>query len=358
MSQNGHKNGTNKANNNNNKTKTNIPGIREGWFSEQEVMWPGQKFSLALEEFSEDKAVLFHQDSDYQKVLVFRSAQYGNVLVLDNVIQMTERDEFAYHEMMVNLPLCAHPKPRKVVIVGGGDGGVLRQVCRHKDVTSITVVEIDPMVCEVGKQFFGESIRQAFADPRVTVVQEDGAKFIARHENEFDVIIADSSDPVGPAETLFEPAFYEKMYHALSDDGGIVCVQAESFWIHLDLISDLMACCKEIFDHAEYAGTMVPTYPCGQIGFLLAGKNTQHGTCRIPARIPDFIASSSSGSSSLGSELKWYNPQMHRAAFVLPNFVEERLEQWNSDYYEEDKDEDNVRTEDIDRCFLQNCTIS
>ena len=311
-----------------------------------EVMWPGQKFSLALEEFDEEKAVLFHQDSEYQKILVFRSAQYGNVLVLDGVIQLTERDEFAYHEMMVNIPLCAHPAPKKVCIVGGGDGGVLRQVCKHSTdvVSSITVVEIDPMVMQVGKQFFGESIAKAFEDPRVTVVQEDGAKFIAKHEAEFDIIIADSSDPVGPAESLFEPAFYEKMYHSLAP-GGMVCVQAESYWIHLDLISDLIFACSEIFDHAEYAATLVPTYPCGQIGFILAGKGTLKGTCRIPTRTPPFL-----------SELKWYNPQMHRASFVLPTFVEERLEQWNSAY--DDDDEDDNKAEDVDRCFLQQCTIS
>lgn len=243
--------------------------------------------------------------------------------------------------MMVNLPLCAHPRPKKVCIVGGGDGGCLRQVCRHDDVESITVVEIDPMVMEVGKKFLGESIANAFDDQRVTVVQEDGAKFVAKHENEFDIIIADSSDPVGPAESLFEPAFYEKMYHALAT-GGIVCVQAESFWIHLDLISDLVACCSEIFDHAEYATTMVPTYPCGQIGFILAGKSTQNGTCRVPSRTPQFV-----------SELRWYNPQIHRAAFVLPTFVEEQLQQWNSIYDNED-----VRHEDMDRCFLSGCTIS
>lgn len=256
-------------------------------------------------------------------------------------IELTERDEFAFHEMMVNLPLCSHPNPKSVCIVGGGDSGVLRQVCRHKSVERITVVEIDPMVINVAKKFLGAD--SAFRDSRVTIVQEDGAKYIANCENEYDVIISDSNDPIGPAESLFEPAFYEKMYNALAD-GGIVCVQAESFWIHLDLISDLVACSSEIFNHAEYASTMVPTYPCGQIGFILAGKNTNHGTCRIPVRTPDFL-----------SELKWYNPYVHKAAFVLPNFVESRLEQWNSAY---DDDGGNGGNEAIDRCFLQNCTIS
>ncbi|CAB9505868.1 Polyamine aminopropyltransferase [Seminavis robusta] len=324
-----------------NNNKQAVPGIRDGWFSETEAMWPGQKFSLALEEFSEQKSVLFHQDSGHQKILVFRSAQYGNVLVLDGVIQLTERDEFAFHEMMVHLPLCSHPNPKSVCIVGGGDGGVLRQVRKHKCVKSITLVEIDPMVTQVAKQYFRQDIRDAFEDPRLTIVQDDAANFIAAREAEFDVIITDNGDPIGPAQSLFEPAFYEKMYNALAPE-GIVCVQAESFWIHLDLISDLHACSNEIFSHAEYASTMVPTYPCGQIGFILAGKGTKSGTCRRPTRIPDFV-----------QDLQWYNPQTHMAAFVLPTFVAKRLGQCNHD-----DDDDADARERIDRCFLDNCTIS
>jgi len=254
-------------------------------------------------------------------------------------LELTERDEFAFHEMMAHMPICSHPNPKSVCRGGGGDSGVLRQVIRHKNIKRITVVEIDPMVINVAKKFFGAD--QAFRDSRVEIVQQDGAKYIANCANEYDVIISDSNDPLGPAESLFEPAFYENMYHALSD-GGVVCIQAESFWIHLDLISDLVACSSEIFDHAEYASTMVPTYPCGQIGFILAGKNTRHQTCHIPLHTPDCL-----------SELKWYNPQVHKAAFVLPTFVERRLEQWNSAF--DTKADDG---EEVDRCFLQNCTIS
>lgn len=343
-------------------SKNEIDGIEKGWFTETETMWPGQKFSLALEvrarsnlksmdtpfshpsqkEFDSKAAVLYHAESDFQSILVFRSAQYGNVLVLDGVIQLTERDEFAYHEMMVHVPMNAHPAPKRVLIVGGGDGGALREVCRHDIVEQVTVVEIDPQVVQTARKYFGSTLATCFDDPRVEIVHEDAADYLRWKHGAFDVIIGDTSDPIGPAETLFQPQFYESMYDAL-DDQGLVCVQAECFWIHLELISDLMACCSDIFDHVEYASTMVPTYPCGQIGFLLAGKSpTRRRSCRIPVRQPDFL-----------TQLQWYSLSMHRAAFVLPPFVDRQLGLKRQNANLDDAEEGY-------RCFLadpRGCTI-
>eukprot|EP00523_Entomoneis_sp_CCMP467_P002805 CAMPEP_0168762902 /NCGR_PEP_ID=MMETSP0724-20121128/24084_1 /TAXON_ID=265536 /ORGANISM="Amphiprora sp., Strain CCMP467" /LENGTH=387 /DNA_ID=CAMNT_0008812083 /DNA_START=121 /DNA_END=1284 /DNA_ORIENTATION=+ len=294
---------------------------RKGWFTETETMWPGQKFSLALEEFSADKSILFHEQSDYQEILVFRSAQYGNVLCLDGVIQLTERDEFGYHEIMVHVPLFAHPNPRTVCVVGGGDGGCLREILRHDSVERVVLVEIDPMVVHVAKQFFASSTASPanFSDPRVEIVHQDAAMFIDQCENEFDIILGDTSDPIGPAESLFQPEFYKSMYQALRP-GGIVCVQAECFWIHLDFISDLVACCADMFETAEYATTMVPTYPCGQIGFVLGCKQRVN-TCRRPIQ-----RQSSLNEQAILKQLKWYSFDQHLAAFTLPPFVLERLD--------------------------------
>jgi len=257
---------------------------------------------------------------------------------------MTERDEFAYHECLAHLPLCSAETtcPSKhVLIVGGGDGGVLREVVTQYDrsvVQTVTVVDIDPMVVDVAKKYFNAA--PYFDDERVTVVHQDAATFLMNNNKnnsnneqdgadtgaavQYNVIIGDTSDPVGPAESLFQPAFYESMYTALAP-GGIICVQAESFWIHLGLISDLIACCSDIFDTAEYATTMVPTYPCGQIGFVLARKQLGRQpcvSCQIPVRTPKNAA-----------KLKWYSSEMHRAAFVLPPFVRAQLE---SGYYSYD----------------------
>jgi spermidine synthase len=309
--------------------------------------------TIRLQEFS-NKSILFQAQSEYQHVLVFRSAQYGNVLVLDGVIQLTERDEFSYHEIMTHVPLCSHPHPSRVLIVGGGDGGILREVCRHESVTEICVVEIDHVVVNVCRRFFGTSTAVCFDDPRVRLVHADAAEFLngsngsadsdsdnlnTRNSNEgyWDVIVGDTSDPVGPAESLFQPAFYESMYRALRPS-GIVCVQAECFWIHLDLIADLTACCRDIFDSAEYCSTMVPTYPCGQIGFILASKQVSirgPSTCRYPVRQPDFV-----------QDLQWYSPAMHTAAFTLPPFVTRKIdEDYDSRMKRQDKEEEY-------KCFL------
>ena len=137
--------------------------IKDGWFNEKDVMWPGQRFSLKVEN------VLFEGKSDFQDVLVFQSTHYGRVLVLDGVIQLTERDEMAYQEMIVNLPMMSHPDPKRVLIIGGGDGGVLREVARHPGVEEIVMCEIDKMVVDVSKQFFAESTASAFNDPRLTL---------------------------------------------------------------------------------------------------------------------------------------------------------------------------------------------
>ncbi|RLN91172.1 hypothetical protein BBJ28_00012037, partial [Nothophytophthora sp. Chile5] len=232
------------------------------WFSETEAMWPGQKFSLEME------TVLFQGKSDFQDVLVFKSATYGHVLVLDGVIQLTERDEFAYQEMIAHLPLFAHAQPKRVLIVGGGDGGVLREVTKHACVEKVVMCEIDPMVCDVSKKYFGETMATAFEDPRLTLIHADAAVYLRENTEKFDVMIVDSSDPVGPAEVLYRAEFYQSMKDSLAPN-GIVCTQGECLWLHLDLIVDVMTRCQSIFPTINYSYTTIPTYPSGQIGFIM-----------------------------------------------------------------------------------------
>lgn len=279
--------------------------------------------------------MLYHCETAYQSILVFKSAQYGKVLVLDGVVQMTERDEFAFHEMLVHMPLCAHPNPKNILIIGGGDGAAVFQVCLHSQVEKVTVVEIDPKVVEVVQMHF-PALAKAFEDPRVHLIHQDGAEFLKSTSETFDVILGDTLDPVGPAESLFQPEFYERMEEVLNPS-GMICVQAECFWTQLDLISDLYACCNDIFDFVAYASTQVPTFPCGQIGFLIAGKGKRKSHVSNPLRECDF-------------DTKWYSSEMHRAAFVLPPFVYQQLEESQ----EEEKEPE---------CFLarvpipQQCTI-
>ena len=266
------------------------------------VLWPGQAMSLEV------KKVLDHHRSLFQDVLVFESTTYGNVLVLDGVIQVTERDEFAYQEMIAHLPLYAHTNPKKVLVIGGGDGGVLREIARHPGVEEIVICEIDKDVIEVSKKYL-PNLAMGFDDPRVQVKIYDGAKFMAENKDSFDVIITDSSDPVGPASVLFETPFYDAM-HASLREGGIVCTQGECMWLHLDLIKPLVKSISRTYSSVEYAYTTLPTYPCGQIGFILATKG--RGEVNTPSRQPD---------EKTASELKYYSSDLHRAAFVLPVFA-------------------------------------
>lgn len=362
--------------------KKKIRGIQNGWFTETATMWPGQRFSLALKNYGDgntkndndynDKNILFHKRSEYQEILVFESEQYGKVFCIDGILQLTERDAFTFHEMMAHLPMCAHHNPEHVLIVGGGDGMVLREVCRHSQVKQITLVEIDPMVILASRECLKLVPDEIWEDPRLEIIHQDAAEYVEdpARRNTFDIILGDTLDPLGPAESLFEPDFYEAMHEALRPN-GIVCTQGESMFIHFDLVRDLVACCADMFATSEYATTSVPSYPCGQVGFILARKGGSAGGgeggtfrrrttrtrgCSVPVRIPPFQ-----------QDLKWYNSQMHRAAFALPQYVKMELNAPdvnlhgrignvnNSDFNDEEDGED----PDDERCFLAGggCTI-
>jgi len=279
--------------------------ITDGWFRESEVMWPGQAMTIKVDE------VLFEGKSEFQDVLVFKSETYGTVLVLDGVLQVTERDEHAYQEMIVHIPMQAHPNPTSVLIVGGGDGGVLREVCRHKSVTRVTMCEIDPMVVDVAKKYLSNSTATSFHDPRLTLVHADAAQFVKDKRDEYDVVIVDSSDPVGAAASLFTQAFYRALKPAMRS-GGIMCNQGECVWLHLSLIGECLSHCAKVFPSVDYAFTTVPSYPSGQIGFLVC--SLEHGKrLRTPPRGLD---------PELRSQLRYYSEAVHASAFILPQFAE------------------------------------
>lgn len=180
------------------------------------------------------RKVLHVERSLYQDVLVFESETYGNVLVLDGVIQCTERDEFSYQEMIAHLPLASHPNPQKVLVIGGGDGGVVREVLKHQGVKNVVLCDIDEAVVRVSRQFLPH-MSALLDDPRVTVFIGDGFKFLADNTSTYDVIVTDSSDPVGPAQSLFQKPYFELLHAALAP-GGHIATQAECLWLHLPLI--------------------------------------------------------------------------------------------------------------------------
>lgn len=283
--------------------------IKDGWFSELSELWPGQSMSLQVEE------VLYNEKSKYQDVLVFKSKTYGNVLVLDGVIQCTERDEFSYQEMITHLPIFCHPNPRRVLIIGGGDGGVAREVLKHDQVEKVDMCEIDEKVIEVSKKYL-PNMACSFDNPRLSLHIQDGFEFMAKHENTYDVIITDSSDPIGPASSLFEKRYYELMKKALKA-GGVLCSQGECSWLHLDLISSMQDFCRTLFPTVAYAYTTIPTYPSGQIGFILCSLNPD-------LKFEEPVRELSTEEVSK-FKLRYYNSHIHRAAFCLPEFARKVL---------------------------------
>lgn len=282
--------------------------IKDGWFSERGALWPGQAMSLEVTE------VLYSGRSDFQDLLVFTNPAYGTVLVLDGVIQVTSRDEFAYQEMIAHLPLYAHPAPVDVLVIGGGDGGVLREVLKHPSVRRAVLVEIDAAVVAAAKRFL-PALAAGFDDPRVEVVIADGAAYMADHADAYDVIITDSSDPIGPAEVLFQPPFYAALARSLRP-GGIACCQGECMWLHLGLIRPLLTACRRVFPTVGYAYAAVPTYPSGQIGFVVCAKAADAAVA-APLRTPP---------ADVQARLRYYSPAIHRAAFVLPEFARRAVE--------------------------------
>ncbi|KAB7494925.1 Spermidine synthase [Armadillidium nasatum] len=247
-----------------------------GWFTEMSPMWPGQATSLKVKE------ILLHKKSKFQDIKIFESTDYGRVLLLDGIIQATERDEAAYQEMITFLPLNSHPNPEKVLVVGGGDGGVLREMAKHPKVKEIYHCEIDEEVIAACKEFI-PSMACGFDNPNIKSFTGDGAAFLENTEEKFDIIITDASDPVSgrrrcrnrtPANTLFNDEYYGKMKAKLRP-GGILCCQGENMWLHSELISHLMETCRKEYPVVDYAYTCVPTYPGGQIGFILCSLNKE-----------------------------------------------------------------------------------
>lgn len=283
--------------------------LHKGWFSELSPLWPSVSLSLEVDE------VLHSEQSEYQKINVLKTKEFGTALILDGVIQCTEFDEFSYSEMIAFLPLCSHPNPKKVLIVGGGDGGVAREVLKHPAVESAHLVEIDARVMEVSRQWL-PNMAAGLSHPRLQVHVCDGFQFMTEHEKEFDVIITDSSDPVGPAESLFQASYFELMSRALKP-GGIVCSQAGTLWYSLECVEKTLQHCRSVFPSVSYAITCVPTYPSGQIGFVLGSlnKDTNFGK---PVRV-------FADSELEEMKLRYYSKEMHISSFSLPVFARNAL---------------------------------
>jgi spermidine synthase len=278
------------------------------------------KFSETLydaygQEFRIDE-LLYEVKTDHQHLIIFHNAAFGRVMVLDGVVQTTEKDEFIYHEMLAHVPILAHGMTRRVLIIGGGDGGMLREVLRHRQITQVTQVEIDQQVIDMCRTYLPNHSNGAFDDQRVTIVIDDGLHFVQSNREAFDVIISDSTDPIGPGEALFKEAFYAGCKRCLTP-GGVLVTQNGVAFMQPEEVETTARRLSRVFDDAYFYTAAVPTYIGGIMTFAWATDN-------LTLRRADINALKGRYASS-GIKTRYYNPEIHRAAFALPQYVLEAI---------------------------------
>lgn len=253
------------------------------------------------------KEIVFEEYSAYQHVMILNSYCFGNMLVLDGVVQTTSIDGYIYNEIIAHVPLCIHPNPQRVLIIGGGDCGVAKEVCKYYCVELIDLVEIDQKVVEVCQKYLPE-VSGNLSDPRVRFIYEDGVKFVQNGNIKYDLIIVDSSDPIGPAKVLFEKSFYQSIYDLLEKDGLMVC-QSQSPIFQSEIMKQTFNRIKDIFPKTEMFTAIVPTYPGGLWSFTIGSKQYINPD---PAKVRQI-------------DTNYVNEQIIKHSFSLPKFMYKQL---------------------------------
>ncbi|PWA12911.1 spermidine synthase [Pueribacillus theae] len=278
----------------------------ELWFSERHT--PHVKLSIRVEK------QLYSAQSEYQRIDVFESKEFGRFLTLDGYLMLTEKDEFIYHEMITHVPMAVHPNPQNILVIGAGDGGAVRELVRYQQVEHIDLVEIDGLVIDVCKTYLPQ-IASGFDEPRVHIHLEDGVKFVRSCENKYDLIIVDSTDPFGPGEGLFTKEFYGSCYKALREDGIMVNQHESPFYV--GDATAMQRAHKRIVDSFPISYVYqahIPTYPSGHWLFGFASK-AYHPISDLNME----------AWNELGIKTRYYNTKLHAGAFSLPTYVEELL---------------------------------
>ena len=279
------------------------------WFSEPHT--PDVKMSIRIDR------QLHSEQSEFQRIDIFESKEFGRFLTLDGLMMLTEKDEFIYHEMITHVAMASNPDIKNVLVIGAGDGGTVRELARYDTIEHIDMVEIDERVVEVSKKFLQQTACR-LDDSRVNIVYDDGLRFVRRKENCYDLIIVDSTDPFGPGEGLFTSEFYGNCFNALTEK-GILVNQHESPYYADDAKAMQRAHkrIKEFFDVCRVYQAHIPTYPSGHWLFGFASKAIDPLTADIEKW------------NSLGLKTRYYNTDLHKGCFAIPNYVKELLESAN-----------------------------
>jgi spermidine synthase len=262
---------------------------------------------VAVEYGYEVEKVLYKGKSKFQDIMVFENPYFGNMLILDGIVQLTERDEFFYHEMITHVLAHAHPEPKKVVVVGGGDGGTVREVARHKCVEKIYFIEIDSEVIRVAKEFF-PTVSSAIDDPRVEIKNMDGAEFI-KGASDIDLVLIDSTDPIGFARSLYTREFFSSIDRAMNHEGMCV-LQSESLLLHSDIVAEVQQTLKDVFPVVDCFTAPIATYPGNWWTFSMGSKKLDPRQMR----------------RKLEFDTKFYSEEIHSYSFVPPGLYRKLMD--------------------------------
>lgn len=278
------------------------------WFNETLHNGYHQGFEVA--------EVLFENKTDHQHLVIFESTSFGRVMALDGIIQTTERDEFIYHEMLAHVPLFAHGQAKDVLIIGGGDGGLLREVLKHQNIERAVQVEIDQAVIDMCVKYLPNHSAGAYDNPRAEIVINDGIEYVKTTDRQFDIILSDSTDPIGPGEVLFTSPFYEGIKRCLKP-GGIFAAQNGVAFMQPDEVSTTNKRLSPLFTDTGFYSAPVPTYIGGLMTFAWASDNAaarQTALATLEQRYQDS-----------GIQTRYYNPALHQGSFALPQYLVDSL---------------------------------
>lgn len=278
----------------------------ELWYTEKHT--DNVKLSIKI-----DKA-LYSEETEFQRIDILESKEFGRIFTLDGLMMVTEKDEFIYHDMIVHVPMATNPNIRKVLVIGAGDGGTIRELTRYSSIEKIDMVEIDERVVAVCKKYLQQTACK-LDDERVNIFYEDGLKFVRNKENEYDLIIVDSTDPFGPGEGLFTKEFYGNCYKALTEEGILVNQHESPYYdYYAKSMQDAHEKIYGLFKIHKVYQAHIPTYPSGHWLFGFASKKYD------PVQDLDADAW-----NKLGIETKYYNTDIHVGCFALPTYVKELL---------------------------------
>lgn len=277
----------------------------------EQILWQETLHDGFGQYFKVDKE-LYREKTGHQDLMIFENSEFGRVMALDGVVQTTERDEFIYHEMLTHVPLLAHGAARSVLIIGGGDGGMLREVARHTGIEKITMVEIDAGVVSFCKQYLPNHSAGAYDDPRFNLVIDDGVNFVSQIDEKFDVIISDCTDPIGPGESLFTSEFYAGCKRCLNH-GGVFVAQNGVCFLQQDEAITSHQRLGSYFTDVSFYQAAVPTYYGGIMTFAWASDNEKLRRLDLNVLEERF--------AELALPCRYYNPAVHLGSFALPQYL-------------------------------------